>query len=152
MKKSQIIIIAVVMLFVGGGGGFYGGMTYQKGKQPAFPGGTFRVGNFNGNGAARNRGGATFIGGGAVRGTVTSISGTTVTVKEANGSSKLVILGGSTAITKSASAAASDVTVGQTIAAFGTSNSDGSVTASTIQLNPAEGFGGAVVNQAPPIQ
>lgn len=48
------------------------------------------------------------------------------------------------AIGKMEEASKSAITVGSTIAAFGTQNSDGSITAANIQLNPGNlrGFGG----------
>jgi hypothetical protein len=150
MKMSNVIIVIIVTLLVAGGAGFYGGMTYQKGKQPTGP--TFaRNGNFPGGGLmnvnGRNRGDIT--GGGMVRGEVTAVSGSTVTVKLSTGSSKLVILGSSTTVTTTESATVADVTVGETVAVVGTTNTDGSVTATSVQLNPTDiGIGGTPPTQA----
>lgn len=134
MKMTNLIIVGVLALLIGGGGGFYGGMQYEKGKQPTRA--TFRNGNFLGgfNVNGRIRGAGAF--GGVVRGEVTSVNGTTMTVKLADGSSKIVILGGSTTVGKTTTGTTADVAVGQTVAATGTTNGDGSVTATTIEINP----------------
>ena len=139
MKKILPILIVAVL---GLGGGFFGGMQYQKSKQPAFPKGVGQLtrGNFNFNGRVRT------AGGNGVRGEVTAVNGSTVTIKLANGGSQIIVLSSSTTYNKTATASVSDVVVGQTIMAAGTSNSDGSVTATTVDVNPqtVAGFGGAV--------
>ncbi len=142
-----MVPVLAVLIVVAGIGGFFGGVQYQKGKQPAVP--SFaRNGDFatlrNVNGRVRGN----FGGGGAVRGTVMSVQGSTLTVQDASGSSKIVILGSSTTVENTVTASVGDVTVGKTIMASGTSNSDGSVTATNIQLNPSTiiGIGG----QQPP--
>jgi len=75
----------------------------------------------NGNGAA---------------GTILSVDTNSMTVKLADGGSKIVLLTGSTSINKATESAMSDLTVGETVSAFGTTNSDGSITASNVQINP----------------
>lgn len=153
MSKSSSIAVTVIVAIIAAGGGFFGGMQYQKGKQPTGPSfqrngnfAAFRNGNFNG----RVAGG---FGGGIVRGTVTAISGTTMTVQESNGSSKIILLSSSTTVSKTSSAATSDLTVGATVQASGTSNSDGSVTATTVELNPIARLGAPTgTDQAPPAQ
>lgn len=147
MKTTNIVVIIILAVLIAGGGGFYGGLTYQKGKQPSRPSFT-RNGNFpNGNINGQWRGG---VAGSGARGEVTAVNGSTITVKQTDGSSKLVILGGSTTVTNTVPASLSDVTVGATIMAIGTTNSDGSVTASSIQLNPSTSGFGAPAQDAPP--
>ena len=132
-----MIIVVIAIAVIAGAGGFFGGMQYQKGKAPTItlPNGQTvttgrqRFGNFNGTFAGR--GGF----GGGVRGTIASIGNGTMTVTTTTGS-RIVILSGTTAYSKSATAASTDLTVGETVAANGTSNSDGSVTATTVQINP----------------
>lgn len=51
-------------------------------------------------------------------------------------------------MSKTATGSASDITVGQNVVAFGSANSDGSVTAQNIQLNPLF-RAGRVQDQAP---
>lgn len=145
MKKSIFISTLIAVLVIAGGGGFFGGMRYEKQKLtknpqelfssngsntnrqfPGFPGGS--------NSNRSMRGGGI---GGATRGTIASISGTNMTVTLSDGSSKIVIVPSSATISKSTTATSADLTTGQTVMVTGTTNSDGSVTAENIQLNPA---------------
>lgn len=52
------------------------------------------------------------------------------------GSSKIVVLSDKTLINKAEQATKSDLKTGEKVAVFGSSNSNGSVTAQSIQLNP----------------
>lgn len=63
-----------------------------------------------------------------------------LTIKLQDGSSKIVILSDKTAYVKSDKASKTDLKAGETVAVFGTDNSDGSVTAQNVQLSPM-GFG-----------
>jgi hypothetical protein len=131
--KNNMVIIVILALLVGGGIGFFGGMQYQKSQRPSF--GQFTggaLGARGGSGAAGLRG---RNGNGAV-GTILSVDANSMTVKLTDGSSKIVLLTASTSFNKAAAAAASDLTVGQTVSAFGTTNTDGSITASNVQINP----------------
>lgn len=130
-----MIIVAVVIAAVG----FFGGMQYEKGKTamamnmmstgaPAGAGGAGRFGAGGGRFTSR--------GGGATIGQIVSSDSSSITVKLADGSSKIVNISGSTKISKSDTATMSDLTTGTQVAAFGTTNSDGSITATTVQLNP----------------
>jgi len=136
MKNKQIvggIVIAVVALGIG----FYGGTTYAA-SHPAR--GAFAAGAAGGRtfgagatGAARG----TRTGGGVATGTVLSVDANGITVKMANGSSEIILTSPSTTIAKSTSGTMSDVSVGASVIVTGTPNSDGSLTASSIQLRPA---------------
>ena len=75
--------------------------------------------------------------GGFTAGEIIAKDDKSVTVKLQNGGSKIVFLSDSTEITKSAEGALSDLEIGKNISVNGTTNSDGSVTAHTIQLRPA---------------
>lgn len=137
--KNNIAVIVIVALLVGGGVGFFGGMQYQKGQRGTI-GQFVNNGQFNarGNGAIRGRNGN-----GAV-GTILSVDANSITVKLADGSSKIVLLTGSTSINKAAQASVSDLSVGERVAAFGATNTDGSITATNVQINPVmRGPGGA---------
>jgi hypothetical protein len=131
--KNNIAVIAILALLVGGAAGFFGGMQYQKSQRPSF-------GQFAGAGGFGTRGtsgaaGARRNGNGAV-GTILSVDANSMTVKLNDGSSKIVLLTGTTSINKAATATAADLTVGETVSAFGTTNTDGSVTATNVQINP----------------
>ena len=80
--------------------------------------------------------------GNAVVGEILSKDDTSITVKLTDGSSKIVVLSSNTVINKAAIATKNDLTTGERVAVFGTVNSDGSVTAQDIQLNPQMRFGG----------
>ncbi|EKD67236.1 MAG: hypothetical protein ACD_48C00525G0002, partial [uncultured bacterium] len=54
-------------------------------------------------------------------------------------SSKIVVLSGTTTYAKSTDGSQTDLKVGDRVNAFGTTNTDGSVTAQSIQLNPPQG-------------
>lgn len=53
-----------------------------------------------------------------------------------DGSSKIVNIAPDTSYAKTATASASEVQVGTKVGVFGQTNSDGSVTAQSVQLNP----------------
>jgi hypothetical protein len=125
--KNNIVLIIILSLIVGGAG-FFGGREYQKSQRPS-------LGQFGARGASGAAGMRGRNGNGAV-GTILSVDANSMTVKLADGGSKIVLLTASTSINKAATAAASDLTVGGTVAAFGTTNTDGSITATNVQINP----------------
>lgn len=127
--NNNILVIGVVALVIGAGAGFFGGMQYQKMQTPARGQSTF-------NNTARR------TGGGAVRGQVLSVDNNTMTVKLPDGSSKIVILSGSTTINKATQATTADITTGAEVTVFGTTNSDGSVTAQNVQIGTLGNFRG----------
>jgi hypothetical protein len=130
MKIKSILITVIVAALVGGAA-FLGGMKYQASKTPAFVR-QFGNGNTNAirNGQARN---ATFR---PLIGDITASDDKSITVKMADGSSKIVILSDSTTISKTSDGNRSDLTDGKRVGVFGIDNADGSVTAQNIQLNP----------------
>lgn len=71
-----------------------------------------------------------------VSGEIISSDSKSITVKLQDGSSKIVLLTDKTTVSKSAEANVADLKTGEKVAAFGQENSDGSVTAQSIQLNP----------------
>lgn len=142
---NKTVIIAIVCIIIAGAGGFFGGMQYQKSKAPSF-------GGFGGNGQFRQRFGqggqnAAFR---PVRGQVISADATSLTVKMPDGSSRIVVLSGSTQFVKSTSGAKSDIKTGDTVMVIGTSNSDGSVTAQDVQINPPAMQRGGMMPTATP--
>ena len=85
-------------------------------------------------------------GGQPVLGEVLTIDETSLTVKLPDGSSRIVLITDKTIFNKTASVEKTEVKVGERVGVFGTSNSDGSVTAQNIQLNPQFRMGGGVSN------
>lgn len=123
------MLIAVVLIVVALGGGFFAGIQYQKSQRANLAGGTFQ------NGQMMRRFGTT-QNVRPVRGQVISMDNNSMTIKLQNGNSDIVILAPSTLFVKSATAAATDMKNGDTVMIIGTQNSDGSVTASDVQINP----------------
>jgi hypothetical protein len=131
--KSNVILIAILALVIGGAAGAYGGIQYQKSQRLSFGGSAGFAARAGGAGAA---GGVRGRNGNGAVGTILSVDSNSITVKMNDGSSKIVLLTGTTAINKAATAAVSDLTTGETVSAFGTTNTDGSITATNVQINP----------------
>ncbi len=125
-KKTQIIVGFVVVAALS----FYGGMKYNQSK--AVTNTRTGTGQFAG-GQRGTRGGGT----GAVMGEILSKDDTSITVKMRSGGSSIVFLTANTPVMKSVAGANTDLAVGQQVMVFGTPNSDGSVTAQSIQIRPA---------------
>lgn len=132
---SKKIILYVLVGIVIAAGGFCGGMFYQKNKAP---------GGFNGNrpqgmgtppAGIKNQNG--FKGGGTM-GTVYSKDDKSITLKMSNGSTKTIYYSDSTEVTKDTDGSINDLAEGTSVDVSGTSNSDGSVTAKTIRIQPAQ--------------
>ena len=133
-KNLIIAIILTALLF--GGGGFYGGILYQKSKTPNFQRFLDTNGNRNGNNMRFN--GQTGNGGGfaPVEGEIIGNDDKSITVKLNDGSSKIVFYSDSTTIDKAETKTKEDLKTGEKVMVIGSTNSDGSVTARSIQLNP----------------
>ena len=129
MNKNLIIVI--VLLVIVGTGAFFGGIQYQKSQVPSFAGGQ---GGFRQRAAGQGQGGQVAFR--PIRGNILSIDANGMTVKLQDGSSKIVILSGTTTFMKEASAVKDDIKTGDTVMVTGTTNSDGSVTAQSVQINP----------------
>ena len=127
---KQIYLITITVAVIALGVGFFGGMKYQQTK---------KVPQFN-----RSRGSGQFRGGPGgnrsgfrpVSGEIISVDDKSITIKLSDGSSKIVLISDSTNINKAEKVDKSTLQVGNPVAIFGQDNSDGSVTAQNIQLNP----------------
>ena len=133
--KNTFLITTIIALLVGGAS-FFIGTKYQEGKQSNFRRqfdgqiqGQFGQGQ-------RMMGNGNRLGFRPVNGEIISADEKSITVKLADGSSKIVIFTDKTEINKAENAATADLKTGEKVAVFGTENSDGSVTAQNIQLNP----------------
>ncbi len=130
--KNNVIAVALVVAIVAGGAGFFGGMKHQESKTPEFIRNLpsdfqERMGQF---GQRANVSGGT----NTVRGEIVSMDDSSVTVRLADDSSKIVILTNSTGINKSEEGSTEDLSEGIEIMVIGQTNSDGSVTAQNIQI------------------
>jgi hypothetical protein len=123
--KNKIIIGGLVLVALA----FYGGMTYGQSMASASAQ-SFRNANFAGR-----QGG--MRGAGVVSGNIINQDSTSITVQARDGSTRIILVSPSTSVTKSVSGSISDLSIGKTVNAIGTVNSDGSVTAQSIQLRPA---------------
>ena len=84
----------------------------------------------NGQGGAGN-----FMRNGA-SGQVSSVDSSSMTVKMADGSSRIVLVSDKTTYENTTKAVQTDVKTGMQVRVIGTANADGSVTASNVTLNP----------------
>jgi len=124
------IITAVIALAIG----FAAGYFIHTSSAKTLAGGTFaRTGGSTFSGT---RGGAA-NGAGFLTGTVAAKDSGSITLNTRDGSSHVVLITPATTVSKSVTGSQSDVAVGSTIIVSGTTNSDGSVVASLIQLRPA---------------
>lgn len=133
--STAMIALALAGVLVVGGGGFaLGRVTAPSPTFAGFPGGGNGNpgGGFPGLGGGANGPGGGGFGGGGLEGTVESISGDTMTLKTANGSTITVTLSSSTTYAQQVDGQASDITDGATV---------------RIGINPtAGGLGGASVS------
>jgi len=129
---NKIIIVALVCLIVAGGAGFFVGRNSFSAMNNSYQ-------MNGGSGGNTQRGQGRFFGGRngqAVRGKVINSDNNSITVQSNDGTSTIVVVSGSTNYYKSASASKNDINNGDTVMVFGQKNSDGSVTAQMVQLNP----------------
>lgn len=132
---NKLILVAVIVAVLVGGGAFYGGMKYAQGKAISNRQQMFgQTGANIGGGFTGGRGGQGATGGGLVSGDIISKDGQSITVKMRDGSSKIVFFSGTTEVGKFVAGTSTDLTVGKTVTIVGKTNSDGSITATSVQL------------------
>lgn len=73
---------------------------------------------------------------GVASGEIISKDDKSIIVKLRDGGSKLIFFSDKTSVSKMAEGSEEDIKVGEQVAANGSANSDGSITANTIQLRP----------------
>lgn len=142
-------IIAAVLIVIGVGAGYYAGHVtgVQAGEAQARQVQSRFFANRGGTGAGGNAGGGQgrtgANGGQAVSGTVTTINGTTITLKMNDNTTTTVQLNANVQIHKQAVGQVSDIHTGDRIVAIGT-KSGNVLQATSVQLGGAGGgrFGG----------
>lgn len=139
---NKIVIGAVVAVIIVGGGSFYAGMSYGSGQASAS-----RSQYATSSAAGRfARSGTGSTSGGFTTGQIITVGSGSITIQSAMSSStEIVLVSDSTPILKTVAGSMSDLTAGTDVVVTGTPNSDGSLTAQSIQIRPAGtqgGFGG----------
>jgi len=138
--KNARTLVPIICVLIGLGVGFLGGFEYRNYRLNQTRG-NFATGSANGafqrfngtKGAGQN---GMMNRGGAVTGSILSVDDMLITVKLNDGSTKIVLFSGSTTYSNTVASAKSDLKVGSEVAVFGAPNSDGSVTATNVQINP----------------
>ncbi|MDD4990133.1 MAG: DUF5666 domain-containing protein [Candidatus Pacebacteria bacterium] len=138
---SILLVVAIACL----GAGFFAGWEYEKSQSPLsklpqdsqqrFQRMAANANNAAGNGITSGDRNA----GGFVNGEILSKDSQSITVKLRDGGSKIIFFATSTEVSKFASGNAADLSVGASVMVQGKANSDGSITAQTIQSRPANG-------------
>lgn len=139
MNKTVWTGVIVAVIF--GGGGFYAGMQYQAGQTT---GSTAGASAYAGRTGGAGRTGFAGAGGGATFGTIIAMDPTSITVQLptststlATSGTKIILYDTSTQINQMQTVPASKLSVGQSVTVAGTANTDGSITATSIQIRPA---------------
>ncbi|PIP15121.1 hypothetical protein COX47_01425 [Candidatus Roizmanbacteria bacterium CG23_combo_of_CG06-09_8_20_14_all_35_49] len=133
MNKQIITIIIAIAV---GALSFFGGMKYQESKSVNNRFGA-NLQNMRGQQNGQTGQSQTRRGGfRPVMGEIINQDENSITVKLVDGSSKIVLLSEKTTYNKAETATKTDLKKGERVNVFGTENTDGSVTAQNIQLNP----------------
>jgi len=138
------IVGVIALIVISGGGAFYGGMTYAQMSRGGSGGSNFtnlspeeRQARFAGGGAPAGMRGPGGMNGEFTIGEVISKDETSITIKMQDGSTKIILVGSSAQIMKSTTGSVADLTVGTEVTITGSANSDGSLTAQSVQIRPA---------------
>lgn len=132
-NKNKIIAIIVVSFILTVAISFYCGSKYSQSNNGARQGGIRQNGGMTMNPGSRQNN----QGGGFINGEIASKDDGTMTVNIKNGGSKVVLFSDKTTVSKSVEGSLSDLSVGGSIMITGTQNQDGSVSAQSIQIRPA---------------
>jgi len=129
MKKQSIVLIVVLVasLTLGVWGGYMWGRSSNKADQQGIRQGML------GRDARVNTLGNT------MSGKVISRSESTLTIEQSSGGSRIVLLSGSTTVSKTTSGTFNDILEGSEIMVVGTVGTDGSIVAKNIQVGALKG-------------
>lgn len=127
-KKNIIILVIIALISLGAG--FFGGIEYQKTKKVTFARPGMTAGNSAKNGTTNKYGANGSIR--PVSGEITSVDNGTITVKLQDGSSKIIVLSGTTKIEVTTTGSTSDLKRGDTVSVIGTTDTSGTVTAQNV--------------------
>jgi len=132
MNKKIISIVAVAFI-IGVGAGYAGANAFRSASPAQNARGSFSTAN--GGNFSSMRGGT--ANGGMLSGTVAAKDAESITVDTKDGSSHIILVTPATSFSKSVNGSQSDVAVDATVIISGTANSDGSMTAQSVQIRPA---------------
>lgn len=139
MASKKCIIASAIIVVIVAGISFYVG-TFFGSRSNSGP--NFSEFSQNGNRTGFNpsnlNGGARNASAGVNFGEIISIENGQITVKLDNGGSKLLFIQDSTIVSKSVEGNIGDLSKGTNITFQGTNNSDGSITAQSIQIRPSQ--------------
>ncbi|MBU0649681.1 hypothetical protein KJ605_01955 [Patescibacteria group bacterium] len=143
MKDAKNVVIVVLVTILVGGASFYGGTLYQKSKTinaltRQFGTNAGRFADRSANPALSGSAGRAGAGFRPIVGEILGKDDSSLTVKMQDGSSKIILLTETTAINRAEKIEASALNAGDTVRVMGVTNTDGSVTAQDIQLNPVQ--------------
>ena len=134
MKNLKLIIGA--LLIIVGLAGFFGGMKYQQSKGFSMNGiqsGDTHAGMTGRLDSERTRPSSNS---GMISGEIIGKDEVSITVKQADESTKIILLSENTGVNKTSEGSVDDLKTGETVMIFGQENPDGSISATNIQLNP----------------
>lgn len=131
MKKYTVHIIWLVVAIVALGGGYYWGKAGAAATRGA---GRFAGAGTFGSSTRSFAGGA--AGGGFTTGQIMEVDSSSITLQLPTGNSEIVFYSTSTPVTEPTVVSVSKLAVGTNVMVVGTSNSDGSLTAQSIQVRP----------------
>jgi len=142
MKIQKNVLVLCVLVVVVGAGSFYGGMVYGKSLNKGFMGKNFNPEQFGTNSIGMGQGGNRTnglgtAGGAMAAGEVISQDSESITLKIQNSGTKIVFFSSSTQIMKTQQGSLEDIVVGENLTITGKANSDGSLTAKSIQIRPS---------------
>lgn len=123
-KKYYLAILIVIVGLLG----FFGGMNYGKSQAS--------ISRSISRGSQAGAGSRFANGNGFVSGSIISLDANSVTLSTQGGGSRIIFFSTSTQIMKSAQGTIKDLTANSNVVVSGTQNSDGSITATSIQLRP----------------
>lgn len=128
MKKQINLVLAIALLIVIGGGSFYGGTIYQKSHGNQIRG-NFANRNMRTPDQTNRQTGIA-----PVSGQIVSLDDKSATIKLKDGGSKIILFSDSTVFNKNTTGSKSDLTQNEQIMVTGSQNSDGSITAQTLNI------------------
>ncbi len=147
IKNNQNMVITILVAIIFAGIGFFVGTKYQQSQltnqRSQFMdqfGGRNRNDNKDSTGRGLNGDGFGRMGGfrgGQIFGDIIDVDEKSVTVKLSDGSSKIILFSDTTSIRRGVDASVSDLKIGDKVVTFGNTNTDGSISAQNIEINPA---------------